>query len=100
MLERNQRDSVPIENNVAISHGTAESMKFVKRTGLVVLTYLDSIDWDGEKVQLVTCIAPKREEHLEILNCITEAAKTEADTGTLVKDASSEELYRKLNGLA
>ena len=95
MLERNQRDSVPIENNVAISHGTAESMKFVKRTGLVVLTYLDSIDWDGEKVQLVTCIAPKREEHLEILNCITEA-----DTGTLVKDASSEELYRKLNGLA
>ena len=95
MLERNQSDSVAIENNVAIPHGTAESMKFVKRTGLVVLTYPDSIDWDGEKVQLVTS-----KEHLEILNCITEAAKTEADADALVKNASSEELYRKLNGLA
>lgn len=50
MLERNQSDSLAIENNVVISHGTAESMKFFKRTGLVVLTYPNSIDWDDEKV--------------------------------------------------
>lgn len=49
MLEWNQSNSVAIENNVAIPYGTAESMKFVKRMGLVVLTYPDSIDWEARK---------------------------------------------------
>ena len=48
----------------------------------------------------MTCIALKDEKHLETLNCITEAAKAKADADALVKNASSEEPYRKLNGLA
>lgn len=100
MLERNAISSVAIGNHVAIPHGTGESQKFIKRTGFVVMTYPDGIQWGDKTVRLVIGIAPVGNEHLEILGRIVELSMTEEDTDAVVDSATAEKLYRKLNGLA
>lgn len=100
MLERNAISSVAIGNHVAIPHGTNESQKFIKRTGCVVMTYPDGIQWGDKTVRLVIGIAPIGNEHLEILDRIVEVARTEEDTDAVVDSATVEKLYRKLNGQA
>ena len=99
MLERNADFSVAIGSHVAIPHGTAESQEFIKRTGLVVMTCSDGIQWDGKLVRLVIGIASKGDQHLDILKRIADMVQTEEDTDALVEHATAEELYRKLNGL-
>lgn len=99
MLERNASVSVAVGNHVAIPHGTAESQKFIKRTGLVVMTYPDGIQWEDKLVRLVIGIASKGEEHLAILDRVVEMTKSDEDTNALVANATEEELYKKLNGL-
>ncbi len=100
MLERDKRDSVAVGSHAAIPHGDKEARRFVRKTGLAVMTYPDGIDWNGEKVRLVIGIASRGEEHLEILKRIAEIAQTEETTDALVEHTTVEELYRKLNGLA
>ena len=51
-----------------------------KVTGVVVMTYPDGIDWNGDKVKLVVGIAAKGDEHLEILGRIVGIASTDEDT--------------------
>ncbi len=100
MLERNTISPVSIGNHVAIPHGTLESQKFIRRTGLVVMTYPDGIQWDDQIVRLVIGIASKGEEHLSILDRIVEVAETVKSIDTLVDHTTAEALYNKLNGLS
>ena len=100
MIERNAGFPVAIGSHVAIPHGTNESREFIQKTGLVVMTYPDGIQWDEETVRLVIGIASKGEEHLDILNRIVEVAETEEDTDALVDNANVDEIYKKLNGLS
>ncbi len=86
--------------SVAIPHGTNEVKPLIKKTGVVVMTYPDGIDWNGDKVKLVVGIAAKGEEHLEVLGRIVGIASTDDDTDALVAGADAENLYQKLNGLA
>lgn len=99
MLERDAVFSVAIGCHMAIPHGTSESRRFIKRTGLVVMTYPDGIQWANQLVRLVIGIAPVGNEHLEILDRIVELARTEEDTDAIVDSATVEKLYRELNGL-
>lgn len=99
MLERDGISPVAIGGHVAIPHGTSGSQKFIKRTGLVVMTYPDGIQWADKLVRLVVGIAPIGNEHVGILDRIVELAGTEEDTDALVDSATVEKLYRKLNGL-
>ena len=100
MIERNEGFPVAIGSHVAIPHGTNESRDFIQKTGLVVMTYPNGIQWDEETVRLVIGIASTGEEHLDILNRIVEVCETEEDTDALVDNATVEELYKKLNGLS
>ena len=99
MLERNADFSVAIGSHVAIPHGTKDSLEFIRRTGVVVMTYPDGIQWDDKIVRLVIGIASKGDEHLELLKRLVEIIKSREDTDALVADATAEELYRRLNGL-
>lgn len=99
MLERNANSSVAIGSHIAIPHGTAESQKFIKRTGLIVMTYPDGIQWDDKLVRLVIGIASKGDERLHVLDRIVEIIKSEEDTDVLVANATEEGLYKTLNGL-
>nr|WP_325214428.1 PTS sugar transporter subunit IIA [uncultured Oscillibacter sp.] len=98
MLERDSGDSAAVGSHVAIPHGTKDSLEFIQRTGVAVMTYPDGIQWDGRVVRLVIGIASKGEEHLELLNRIVEMIQSEEDTDALVDNATEEELYRQLNG--
>lgn len=99
MLKRNADSSVAIGSHVAIPHGNKDSLKFIQRTGVVVMTYPDGIQWNGKIVRLVIGIASTGEEHLGLLNRIVEIIKSEEDTDILVANATEEELYKQLNGL-
>ena len=99
MLDREESFSVAIGSHVAIPHGTEESRKAIKKTGLVVMTYPEGIAWGDDTVRLVVGIASKGEDHLGILGKIVEVAETEEDTDKLVDNASVDQLYKLLNGL-
>ncbi len=99
MLDREKSFSVAIGSHVAIPHGTNDVKPLIKRTGVVVMTYPEGIDWNGDKVKLVVGIAAKGEEHLEVLGRIVAIASTDEDTDAVVAAADVENLYRKLNGL-
>lgn len=99
MLERQKEFSLAIGNHVAIPHGTVAVKSLIKKTGIVVMTYPEGIQWDDELVTLVVGIAAKGDEHLEILGRVVEVADSEESTDALVKAASVEDLYKKLNGL-
>lgn len=99
MLKRNADFSVAIGGHVAIPHGAKDSLEFIRRTGVAVMTYPDGIQWDEKVVRLVIGIASKGEEHLELLNRIVEMIQSEEDIDALVANATEEELYKRLNGL-
>ena len=99
MLDREASFSVAIGSHVAIPHGTEESRKAIKKTGLIVMTYPEGIQWGDETVRLVVGIASTGEDHLGILGKIVEVAETEEDTDALVDNASVDQLYKLLNGL-
>ncbi len=99
MLDREKSFSVAIGSHVAIPHGTNDVKPLIKRTGVVVMTYPEGIEWNGDKVKLVVGIAAKGEEHLEVLGRIVAIASTDEDTDAVVAAASAEALYQKLNGL-
>ena len=88
-----------VGSHVAIPHGDNESRTLVKKTGLVVMTYPDGIDWNGEQVRLVIGVASKGKEHLEILKRAAAIAADEEVTDRLVDDAALNALYACLNGL-
>ena len=100
MLDREASFSVAIGSHVAIPHGTNDVKPLIRRTGVVVMTYPEGIDWNGDKVKLVVGIAAKGDEHLEILGRIVGIASTDEDTDALVASADAEKLFQKLNGLA
>ena len=99
MLDREASFSVAIGSHVAIPHGTNDVKPLIKRTGVVVMTYPEGIDWNGDKVKLVVGIAAKGEEHLEVLGRIVAIASTDEDTDKLVASADAEKLFKNLNGI-
>lgn len=99
MLERDRSGSAAVASHLAIPHGDNESRKFVRRTGLAVMTYPDGINWNGEQVRMVIGVASKGEDHLEILKRVAAMAADEEAADRLVDNAAAEELYQKLNGL-
>ena len=104
-----KKGSVAIGSHVAIPHGTNESREFIRKTGLVVMTYPDGIDWSAEdddaedreehQVRLVVGIASTGEDHMDILGRIVEVAGSSEDTDKLVDNATVDQLYKLLNGL-
>nr|WP_325300733.1 PTS mannitol transporter subunit IICBA [uncultured Oscillibacter sp.] len=99
MLDREASFSVAIGSHVAIPHGTEESRRAIKKTGLIVMTYPEGIQWGDELVRLVVGIASTGEDHLGILGKIVEVAETEEDTDALVDNVGVDQLYKLLNGL-
>ncbi len=99
MVQRDKQLSVAIGCHVAIPHGIDEARKFVRKTGLVVLTYPKGVAWGDDTVKLVIGIAAVGEEHMDVLGVIADIAGSDEDTDALVASADAETIYRKLNGL-
>ena len=99
MIDRDKEFSLAIGNHVAIPHGTVAVKPLIKKTGIVVMTYPDGIEWGDDVVKLVVGIAATGDEHLDILARIVAAADDEEATDKLVANATVDDLFKLLNGL-
>ncbi len=92
MLKRDNSFSTAIGNLIAIPHGEKDYAKYIKKTGLCVITYPDGIEWGGNTVKLVIGIAALGDEHLEILENIVEVLEDEDDVEKLVQASDADSL--------
>jgi mannitol/fructose-specific phosphotransferase system IIA component len=79
MLARDKSLSCAIGNSIAIPHGEIDYKNEIIKTGIVVITYNDAIDWGGMPVHIVIGIAAKGSEHNDILGNIVDILDTDAD---------------------
>ncbi len=98
MLKRDNSFSTAIGNLIAIPHGEKDYAKYIKKTGLCVITYPDGIDWNGTEVKLVIGIAALGEEHLEILENIVDVLEEEEDVIKLVEAADTDKIIAMFAG--
>jgi mannitol/fructose-specific phosphotransferase system IIA component len=98
MLARDRSFSTAIGNHIAIPHGEKVYKEEILKTGLVVLTYPQGVDWNGEKVFLVVGIAAKGDEHLEILENIADKLEEPQDVIDLVNSADQKAIFSLLTG--
>ncbi len=93
MLEKEQQFNTNIGNMVAIPHGTEKAKQDIMRTGLVIMTFPDGIDWESnEKVKVVIGIAAIVDEHMDILAGIAQRIY-DKDIAERVAHMSADEIY-------
>jgi mannitol/fructose-specific phosphotransferase system IIA component len=98
MLKRDNSFSTGIGNHIAIPHGEEDYKNDIIATGIAVLAYPEGIDWHGSTVYLVIGIAAKGDEHLDIMGNIVDHLETGEDTVKLVKNGSTDDVYKMLSG--
>jgi mannitol/fructose-specific phosphotransferase system IIA component len=98
MLARDRSFSTAIGNFIAIPHGEKVYKDAIIKTGLVVLTYPEALEWNGEKVHLVVGIAARGDEHLEILENIADKLESGDDVVALVKKGDPKAIYDLMTG--
>jgi mannitol/fructose-specific phosphotransferase system IIA component len=96
MLARDRDFSTAIGNHIAIPHGAKEYKDDILETGLVVVTYPDGIDWNGQKVHLVIGIAAQGNDHLDILENIVSKLEDDGDVLALVNARDKNAVYAML----
>lgn len=97
MVEREKTFSTFMGNGLALPHGVEGVKKEIKASGISVMTFKESVDWDGEEVQVVIGIAGVGEEHMDILSSIAEKMLDD-DTAEQVKTCDADTLYKILSG--
>jgi mannitol/fructose-specific phosphotransferase system IIA component len=98
MILRDRSFSTAIGNAIAIPHAVKEYKSEIITTGIVVGTYPNGIEWNGQKVKLVIGIAAKGDEHLEIIERIVEAFEEESKVDEIVAKGDADLIYSLLTG--
>lgn len=100
MLEREELTSTYMGNFVAIPHGTDDSKKFVKESGISIIQVPQGVDFGGGNiVKLLFGIAGKNDEHLEILSNIAIVCSEEENIDQLVQAQTAEEIIAIFEGV-
>jgi PTS system mannitol-specific IIA component len=97
MWERENIISSYMGEGVALPHGTDASRKYVNFAQLVLVRFVDQVDWDGEQVRLCIGIAAKGDEHGELLGDLAEKLLDEKSYKQLMESNSTTELLELLN---
>lgn len=84
-------------NGLALPHGVEAVKNEIKSSGIAIMTFKNSVDWDGEEVQVVIGISGVGEEHMDILASIAEKMLDD-DTAEQVKTCDADTLYQILSG--
>lgn len=80
IILREKQASFFIGNFIAIPHAISEYAKYIKNDGIIILRFIEGIDWDGEKVHYVIGIAANGDGHMDILSNIANSFSEEEDT--------------------
>lgn len=96
MLQREKEAPTHFGIGLAIPHGTNETKKEIKKSGLVVITSKKGVNWDGELVKLIIGIAGKGDDHLQILANVANNVNTEEIVNELVENGNKDQIYEIL----
>ncbi len=98
MLDKEKVFNTYIGNEIAIPHGIEAAKKDIKKTGLVLMTFPEGVDWGAsEKVRVVIGIAAVGDEHLDVLQKIAMTFSDKAGLEHLLT-LNEEEISRLFEG--
>ncbi|WP_309889143.1 putative PEP-binding protein [Archangium sp.] len=98
LLAREAQSSTYLGHGIAIPHGTPESRRHVRSTGVRVLQFPEGVQWhDGARVNLLVTIAAQSDEHLDILRQLTHVLGHEGVAQTLASATSADEVITTLS---
>ncbi|MFY0569155.1 phosphoenolpyruvate--protein phosphotransferase [Archangium lansingense] len=98
LLAREAQSSTYLGHGIAIPHGTPESRRHVRSTGVRVLQFPEGIAWhDGSRVNLLVTIAAQSDEHLDILRQLTHVLERDGVGETLAGATSADEVIAALS---
>ncbi|MBB3189470.1 phosphoenolpyruvate--protein phosphotransferase [Halomonas cerina] len=95
---REAQSSTWLGNAIAIPHGTPESRRHVRATGVRVLQFPHGVTWhDGNRVHVLVTIAAQSDEHLDILRQLTHVLDREGVAERLAAAASPDAIAALLS---
>ncbi|WP_372883288.1 PTS mannitol transporter subunit IICBA [Psychromonas sp.] len=80
MFDREKLVSTYLGESIAVPHGTIETKKYVKQTGIVFCQYPEGIQWgedEDDVAVMVIGIAAQGDEHIQVITAITNALDDE-----------------------
>jgi PTS system mannitol-specific IIA component len=93
MRKREEDITTYIGNGIAIPHGMNEFIKYINKSGIVVLQYPEGVDFgDGNIAYIVIGIAGKNNDHLDILSKIAIVCLDEANVQKLIASKDKNEI--------
>lgn len=95
LLEKEKVFNTAIGFGMAIPHGIETMKSEILKSGLVVLTTPQGVDWgNGQSVRLIVGIAGLGEEHMELLSQIAMSCCSQEQVDQLVA-SSKDEIYEQ-----
>lgn len=100
MIEREMLSNTYLENGIAIPHCTADGLKYIKNSGIIVLQYPYGISYgNGKTVYLIVAIASLKDGHMNILKKLSEIFDDEKMAEQLSTTVEVDEIYESLLSL-
>ena len=97
MLKRENEITTYIGNGISIPHGTSEYVKYIRKSGIVVLQYPEGVDFgEGNTAYILIGIAGQNDEHLEILSQIAITCQDEQNVMRLRNAVTNKEVIEIL----
>ncbi|MBU0935187.1 MAG: PTS sugar transporter subunit IIA [Spirochaetes bacterium] len=98
MVERDRASTVYVGNGVAVPHGTKESVKYIKKTGLALVQVPDGIDFgNGQIARLLVAVAAKGDEHIDLLTEIAQICVDDDELAKLLNATKASEVLSVLS---
>ncbi len=93
MVERDNLSTTYVGNGVAVPHGTRDSRRFVKSTGLALIQVPGGVDFgNGNVARLLVGLAAKGEEHMDLLSEIAMICADDEQLSRLLSARTSPEI--------
>ncbi|MEH6452804.1 MAG: PTS mannitol transporter subunit IICBA [Psychromonas sp.] len=99
MFDREKLVSTYLGESIAVPHGTIETKKHVKQTGIVFCQYPAGIQWgedEDDSAILVIGIAAQGDEHIHVITAITNALDDEEAIECLKTTVNASDVLRIL----
>lgn len=99
LIAREEKVSTYLINGVAIPHGVNEAKEQVVKTGVFIVQVPAGVVWNdkGDVVRLIVGIAAKGDDHMGLLQRLTDVVMDEKLAGQLATTANKDDILNALN---
>ena len=99
LTAREEKVSTYLINGVAIPHGVNEAKEQVVKTGVFIVQVPAGVVWNdkGDVVRLIVGIAAKGDDHMDLLQRLTDVVMDEKLAGQLATTANKDDILNALN---